>query len=119
MTDNTATTAAQDAALGWPVPGWHGATQPDPRAIDGRYCRIEPLVPAHAGQLHEAYHADGGTVDRDYLPYGPFETLDDFEAFLDGTCLGSATRCSTRSSTLHPGGRSGWQAISGLTRNPA
>ena len=54
MTDNTATTAAKDAALGWPVPGWHGATPPDPRAIDGRYCRIEPLVPAHALQLHDA-----------------------------------------------------------------
>ena len=89
MTDNTATTAAQDAALGWPVPGWHGATPPDPRAIDGRYCRIEPLVPAHARQLHDAYHADGGAVNWDYLPYGPFETLDDFEAFLEGTCLGS------------------------------
>ena len=32
MTDNTATTADQDAALGWPVPGWRGATPPDPRA---------------------------------------------------------------------------------------
>ena len=65
MTDNNATTAAKDAALGWLVPGWHGAT---PRAIDGRYCRVEPLVPAHARQLHEAYHPDGGTVNLDYLP---------------------------------------------------
>ena len=28
-------------------------------------------------------------MNWDYLPYGPFETLDDFEAFLEGTCLGS------------------------------
>ena len=62
---------------------------PDPRAIDGRYCRIEPIVPAHARQLHEAYHAGGGTVNWDYLSYGPFETLDDFEVLLEGTCLGS------------------------------
>jgi len=36
MTDNTATAAAQDAALGWPVPGWRATTPPDSRAIDGR-----------------------------------------------------------------------------------
>jgi hypothetical protein len=118
MTDKTATTAAQDAAFGWPVPGWRGATPPDPRAIDGRYCRIEPLVMAHASQLHEAYHAEGGTVNWDYLPYGPFETLDDFEAFLEGTVL-ATIRCSTPFLIRHRAGQSGWQAISGLTRTPA
>ena len=34
--DDTATTAAQDTALGWLAPGWRGGKPHDPRAIDGR-----------------------------------------------------------------------------------
>lgn len=87
MTDDMATIAAQDAVLGWPVLGWGRAIPADPRAIDGRYCRIEPLVPAHhAPQPDEAYHADDGAVNWDYLPYGPSEALDDFEDLLEGNC---------------------------------
>ena len=75
--------------LGWAVPGWTGATVPDPRPVEGNYCRIEPLRLAHAPDLHDAYRADADGVVWDYLPYGPFDSLGDFEAFLTETCLGS------------------------------
>src|SRR5262245_9111498 len=45
----------------------------------GRFCRVEPLdAPRHAAPLFAA-----NTVDRDgrnwtYLPYGPFDTLDEY-----------------------------------------
>ena len=88
MTDKTANDSAPDAVLGWPVPGWRGATPPEPCAADGRYWRIEPFSMAHASQLHEAYDVDGGAVNWNYLPYGPFDTVECFKAFLEKTCLG-------------------------------
>lgn len=77
-----------DKNLGWPVPEWAGATPPDPQPVAGRYCRIEPLHLDHAAALHEAYMADRDGVVWDYLPYGPFDSLDDFRAFLTEICLG-------------------------------
>ena len=36
----------------------------------------------------EAHGSRGGGVNWDYLPYGPFDDLDSFKAFLSETCLG-------------------------------
>lgn len=88
MTDKAVPQTSQDAIYGRPVPGWAGAASPDPCPIDGRYCRLEPLAMSHAPDLHEAYLAEGGGVNWDYLPYGPFDDLDSFKAFLSETCLG-------------------------------
>ena len=112
MTDKTANDSAPDAVLGWPVPGWRGATPPEPCAADGRYCRIEPFSMAHASQLHEAYDVDGGAVNWNYLPYGPFDTVECFKAFLEKTCLGKDP-ISTPSSTPHPADRPAWRATCG------
>lgn len=43
---------------------------------------------SHAPDLHEAYRAEGDGVNWDYLPYGPFDDLDSFRAFLSETCFG-------------------------------
>ena len=88
MTDFAGTDSAQDAVFGRPVPGWTGATPPDPHPITGRHCRLEPLSMDHAPDLYRAYQVDGGTANWDYLPYGPFDGLDGFKAFLEGSCLG-------------------------------
>jgi RimJ/RimL family protein N-acetyltransferase len=45
-------------------------------------------VEAHAEGLFEAYREDGENRIWTYLPYGPFETLDAFVAWIRGTCLG-------------------------------
>ena len=75
--------------LGMRVPGWAGAAPPDPCPVAGRFCRIEPLCLHHAPDLHAAYSADRDGVVWDYLPYGPFGNVDDFERFLTQSCLGS------------------------------
>ena len=75
--------------LGWEVPGWTGAAPPAPCPVEGRFCRIEPLRLDHAPDLHHAYLADTDGIVWDYLPYGPFDSLRDFTAFLTGACLGS------------------------------
>jgi len=81
--------SAPQKDLGWPVPGWKGATPPDPCPVEGRYCRIEPLRLDHAADLHDSYKADADDVVWDYLPYGPFDDLGGFERFLTQSCLGS------------------------------
>ncbi|MEM9784782.1 MAG: GNAT family protein [Pseudomonadota bacterium] len=58
-----------DRRLGWRVPGWVPPDRPARAPIAGRYCRLEPLVPAHAGALHAA---NSDPARWDYLPYGPF-----------------------------------------------
>ena len=75
--------------IGFPVEGWAARPRPPRTAIEGRHCRVEPIDPArHAADLHAANRED--TQDRiwTYLPYGPFETLADYRAWLEATCLG-------------------------------
>src|SRR3954454_13904091 len=49
---------------------------------EGRYCRLEPLDPAHADGLHEAYAAAPDGRDWTYLPYGPFPDAAAFRAWV-------------------------------------
>jgi RimJ/RimL family protein N-acetyltransferase len=58
------------AELGVELPDWTPPPWPGPMRLDGRYARVEPLVPGHAKELFEAYRVDDGTWT--YLPYGPF-----------------------------------------------
>lgn len=74
--------------LGTPVAGWQGARRPAPVVLTGQYCRLEPLRPEHAEGLFDSYLADREGVVWDYLPYGPFSSLDEFGAFLAQTCFG-------------------------------
>ncbi|WP_420348453.1 GNAT family N-acetyltransferase [Pelagibius sp.] len=90
MPDTTATTdAGPDLPLGEPLPGWTPRPAPPRSALEGRFCRVEPLDPeSHAGDLFAAYTADPEGRSWTYLPYGPFATLADFKAWIDATCLG-------------------------------
>ena len=64
--------------------------RPERRAHAGRLARLEPLDPArHAAELYAASHGiPGGERLWDYLAYGPFPSLEDFSAWLQG-CAGS------------------------------
>ena len=68
------------AELGVELPDWTPPPWPGPMRLDGRYARIEPLVPAHAKALFAANRED----DRiwDYLPYGPFPNEAAFAAWV-------------------------------------
>jgi RimJ/RimL family protein N-acetyltransferase len=65
--------------LGFPVEGWAPPPRPANEAIDGRTCRLEPLdVGRHGESLHRANVLDRDRRNWTYLPYGPFERLEDY-----------------------------------------
>ena len=66
--------------IGFAVPDWRRPPQPPRVTLDGRFCRLEPLDPAHHAQdLFAANALDADARSWTYLPYGPFE---DFETYL-------------------------------------
>ncbi len=80
-------------ALGQPIgaslPDWSPCPPPPRETMEGRFCRVEPLDPArHAEDLFEAFSADAEARIWTYLPYGPFATLADFQAWMEKTCRG-------------------------------
>jgi RimJ/RimL family protein N-acetyltransferase len=75
--------------VGFPVEDWQGCPPPPRTPLEGRYCRVEPLDPdRHAAALHQANLEDAENRIWTYLPYGPFETLDDYRAWMAASCLG-------------------------------
>ena len=45
--------------IGFPVEGWTARPRPPRTAIEGRYCRVEPIDPdRHAADLHAANRED-------------------------------------------------------------
>lgn len=76
-----------DPILGEPVPDWSSPPRPPHTRMDGRYARVEPLDPErHAAALFAANRESDAIWD--YLPYGPFGTLDAYRAWMSETCLG-------------------------------
>lgn len=58
--------------------------------MEGRYCRLEPLDPdLHAESLFAANSLDVGGKNWTYLPYGPFESLKDYRAWMERDCRGN------------------------------
>jgi RimJ/RimL family protein N-acetyltransferase len=65
--------------VGFPVEGWTTPPRPPNEAIEGRTCRLEPLDAVRHGEaLHRANLADREGRNWTYLPYGPFQRLDDY-----------------------------------------
>ncbi|SLN55193.1 GNAT family N-acetyltransferase [Oceanibacterium hippocampi] len=87
------TFAARKNALGqetgFPVPGWTARPRPPRTAIEGRFCRIEPVDPErHAADLFEANSDDAEGRNWTYLPYGPFAEPAGYRRWLEATCQG-------------------------------
>ena len=60
---------------GWAVENWVVPPRPALAAMQGDWVRLEPMdAHAHAGELHSAFA--GHTALWDYMPYGPFATVD-------------------------------------------
>jgi RimJ/RimL family protein N-acetyltransferase len=75
--------------IGSVVANWAPPSPPRREAIEGRYCRLEPLdVAAHAQSLFAANQEDEQGINWTYLPYGPFESFNDYQQWLETTCLG-------------------------------
>jgi RimJ/RimL family protein N-acetyltransferase len=54
--------------VGAPVTAWTPRPRPPRAAINGRFCRVEPIDPRHATDLFEAYHLAPDDRDWTYLP---------------------------------------------------
>lgn len=77
-------TNALGQPVGAPVPGWTARPRPPRTAIQGRFCRIEPLDPArHAPELHDAYARDGAGGMWTYMAYGPFAAASAYRSWAD------------------------------------
>lgn len=73
--------------LGAAVPGWTPPPHPVPSTMQGRFCRLDPLgLKRHAADLYAAYALDADGRNWTYLPYGPFDTLARFNAWMSQTC---------------------------------
>ena len=69
--------------IGCLVPNWQPPSLPARESIQGRFCRIEPLnVERHAHELFQANSLDTEGRNWTYLHYGPFNTFEDYEAWL-------------------------------------
>jgi RimJ/RimL family protein N-acetyltransferase len=76
--------------IGSPVPDWTPRPLPPLTAMTGRFCRVEPLVPAtHAADLFEANRTDAAGRNWTYLGVDGFTERAPYRAWLDKMCAGS------------------------------
>ena len=65
--------------IGFPLPGWVPARTPTKERLTGRYCQLTGLdTDLHAADLHTANCLDVEHRMWTYLPYGPFESFDQY-----------------------------------------
>ncbi len=77
------------AVLGQPVPGFTAPLPPGRTALIGTSCTLEPADPQrHAVDLYAAQTLDARGDGWNYLPYGPFASALDYQAWMQATCLG-------------------------------
>jgi RimJ/RimL family protein N-acetyltransferase len=75
--------------VGEPLPGWTPPPRPPRTAMEGRYCRLEPVDPEiHAEVLFAEFALDSEGRNWTYLPYGPFGNPDAYRTWMKETCLG-------------------------------
>ena len=75
--------------VGFEVSAWNPPPRPDRAAMDGRYCRIEPLDEHHATQLHAANGRDVDGRTWTYLAYGPFPNEEAYRTWHAAACRGA------------------------------
>jgi RimJ/RimL family protein N-acetyltransferase len=70
--------------IGFPLPHWTPRPHPPRSAMEGRFCRVEPVEPArHAAELYAAYSLDREGRNWTYLPYGPFANFEQYRNWLE------------------------------------
>ena len=74
--------------IGFAVEGWTPPPRPPREPMQGRYCSVEPVdIARHAADLYESNRAATDPRDWTYLAYGPFESLEDYRAWMQRVCL--------------------------------
>jgi len=73
--------------IGFPLPSWTPPPKPPREPMTGTFCRLEPLDPdRHAAALFAANTFSGDGKNWTYLPYGPFQTLASYRAWMEASC---------------------------------
>jgi RimJ/RimL family protein N-acetyltransferase len=73
--------------IGAEVSGWKGVELPPRKPMQGRFCRVEPLdSTTHLDDLYDAFSDDRDGVLWTYMVVGPFDSKDDFRAWLVSAC---------------------------------
>lgn len=80
---------ALNQPVGVIVRDWTPPPHPGREAMDGRFCRVEPLAPGHAESLYAANALDVDGKNWTYLGYGPFASLKDYASWVEQQCRGS------------------------------
>lgn len=76
----------------FPVADWSPRDRPAKSTMHGNYCVLEPLhLNKHALALFEALQKNNQGETWTYLPYGPFDSCDDFRGWLHKTMKESDT----------------------------
>jgi RimJ/RimL family protein N-acetyltransferase/8-oxo-dGTP pyrophosphatase MutT (NUDIX family) len=76
--------------IGFPVPDWRPVQRPSREPMAGRFCRVEPLDPEqHAEALFASNSLDTEGRMWTYLPYGPFDMLESYRAWMESIYQGS------------------------------
>jgi len=76
--------------IGFAVDDWSPRSQPPHTPMQGRFCRIEPLVSErHADDLFEANFTDTEGRIWVYMGYGPFEDAGAYRAWIEKDCRGT------------------------------
>src|SRR5918911_1999419 len=76
--------------IGFTLEDWKPPPRPPRASMVGYFCGVEPLDPdRHAAELYDANALDTEGSIWTYLPYGPFETLENYLSWIDEYCRGS------------------------------
>jgi RimJ/RimL family protein N-acetyltransferase len=68
--------------IGEHLPGWTAPPEPPKATVRGRHCTVQPLAPADAPALWEAYQRDADGRNWTYLTNGPFTHFEPFERWI-------------------------------------
>lgn len=72
--------------IGNRVDNWIPCQKPPQKVIQGTYCILEPLeINKHSSKLFDSLAIDNKGESWTYLPYGPFNTLNEFQEWLNTT----------------------------------
>jgi len=73
---------------GTPLAEWVPCPHPPKKALQGQYCRLEPVTVAqHGADLWQAFSADTEHRIWTYMGYGPFDNQSQLEDWINATCL--------------------------------
>jgi len=76
--------------IGQSVESWGARPEPPQQSMAGKYCKLEPfdLERHHAG-LYKSFATDKDNRNWTYLPYGPFDSVNQFRSWCQSGCLGN------------------------------